>query len=300
MEFIDKTKGAKKAEEIIKTFLKSLKAEDNPYPKDLFNNFKSAKDNNGILLQKSLKTILLEEQHNRCCYCMQNLEEKDGTLEHLIPQSITSNQFSDYLDDNIVLNDKNVCLSNRFVENQTTTFPPYPHTIAHQNLVVSCNSKLHCNNYRGNKNVKPIALYKIITEEVEYKQNGEVFWDKEPDDIPTIVNLGLNEGTLKMIRRIWLYATENNKNIDTQREEIIYELITDITKEDEDYLLKLGTDEQWKHLKQYDYFSVPYKIRKIARQLDNMKAKEVRELLEILSQKLSLMEEIVEDYIREK
>jgi hypothetical protein len=285
MEFIDKTKLADEAEKIIKAFLQMLKAENNRYPKDLYDAFKNAKNGNNVLLQDLLKAILLDEQHNRCCYCLKKLDlDNKTTLEHIIPQSINdATKFNTYIDDNVVLNHSIVCLANDFVANQIVNYPPYPHTVAYQNLAVSCDSKTHCNNFRGNKDIKPIVFYKTITEDIEYESNGFAKWNKETEDIPTIEKLGLNDDTLKMIRRIWIYVLENNKSIDNQRDDIIVELSYGLSKDEEDILWKFNNDKQWELLKQYDYFAVPYKIRQLARQLYNLKANDVKELLEIIT-----------------
>lgn len=98
----------------------------------------------------------MEEQHNRCCYCMRRLDSE--TLEHLIPNKINDKtKFDNCLDSNTVLNNKNGCFSNDFIKNRTKEYPPYPHAIACQNFVVSCGSKSHCNTGRRNKEIKSVV-----------------------------------------------------------------------------------------------------------------------------------------------
>jgi hypothetical protein len=287
MEFIDKTKLADKAEKIVKSFLKSFIGKGIDYPNDLYDAFSRDVNDNGERLYNLLKQILLKEQHNRCCYCMRNLNSE--TLEHIIPNGLKDKvKFDDYLDTNTVLNKNAICFAPDYIANKQNSYPPYPHTVAHQNLAVSCDSKTHCNNFKGNKGIKPIIFYKTITEDIEYESNGFAKWNKETEDIPTIEKLGLNDDTLKMIRRIWIYVLESNKNIDTQRDDIIVELSYGLSKDEEDILWKFDNNKQWELLKQYDYFAVPYKIRQLARHLYNLKANDTKELLEIISQKLAV------------
>lgn len=84
MEFIDKTKLKNEGETIISSFLKRLKIENNPYPKDsksLFKVFQSDKNDEGILSQDLLRNVLLKEQKNRCCYCMRRLDSDNEEKE---------------------------------------------------------------------------------------------------------------------------------------------------------------------------------------------------------------------------
>jgi hypothetical protein len=119
---------------------------------------------------------------------------------------------------------------------------------------------LWCNNRRKDKKIKPIVLYSAINEDIKYKSNGFVIWEKESDiENPTIENLGLNDNTLKMIRRIWLFAC--TKEIDVlnltkdERSNLVSNLILQVEKNEEDVLLKFEEDKQWELLRKYDYFS---------------------------------------------
>ncbi|GHT09887.1 hypothetical protein FACS189426_09260 [Bacteroidia bacterium] len=125
MKFIDKTKLATEAEAIVSAFLKELKVEGAVYPNDLYSKFKSAKNKKNILLQFLLTKLLLQEQHNRCCYCMRKLDadDEEKTLEHLIPNKIKSKSaFDAYLNPETVLNEKNVCFAEEFISKQETKF----------------------------------------------------------------------------------------------------------------------------------------------------------------------------------
>ena len=90
------------------------------------------------------KINCLSEQQYVCCYCSREIENTPQTeLEHIIPKSInTIDSLQRYLDlSPILLN--NIILQEDFrksTEEQNT--PPFPHHIAYQNIVASCNGKI--------------------------------------------------------------------------------------------------------------------------------------------------------------
>ncbi|MDR3338755.1 MAG: hypothetical protein LBT25_01450 [Candidatus Symbiothrix sp.] len=295
MEFIDKTKLKKEGEAVVISFLQRLKTDDRPYPKDLYNTFRSDKNEKSQQSYELLRTILMKEQNNRCCYCMRNLDSsEEKTLEHLIPNKIQDKKaFEEYLSPETVLSNENVCFADDFIKEEKDKFPPFPHTIAYQNLTVSCNGKIsrsasatHCNNYRGDKYVEPFILYNTITNEVEYKSDGFAIWKGNKGDIPTLNKLGLNCELLRMIRRIWLYARKTGFNLLTPNEtekKIFFISLQKILSDDEIGTIKNET--YWNLLKKYDYFGCNDKkkdIKGIANQLANFSEREINELIEII------------------
>lgn len=271
MEYIDKTKLEKEGEAIIQSFLKRLKENGQKYPKDLYEAFKSDKDEVGNNSRKKLIHLLLTEQKNRCCYCMQTLDIKNDeiTLEHIIINNITGpSEYTKYLIRDTILT-KKVCLASTFIDNEKELVPPYPHTIAYQNLAASCNGNiLHingnslthscCNLKRGNEYIEPIILYKTIREEIEYKTNGFAIWTQEKGTIPTLNILGLNNDTLRMIRRIWIYAKTINFDIltanDPDKNKLLYRLLENIPDNESNILFNFTNATFWALLKKYDYF----------------------------------------------
>ncbi|MDR0750522.1 MAG: hypothetical protein LBF62_13265 [Tannerellaceae bacterium] len=132
MEYIDKSEFKEEAEFIISSF-------------DLFDSFKSDKNDKGEWSRTLLIQRLRQEQHNRCCYCMRNMENENEqkTLEHIIPKSITKkDDFNKYLNSETVLNSSNVCLTKEFIDKKEKKFPPFPHSVAYQNLTISCNGQV--------------------------------------------------------------------------------------------------------------------------------------------------------------
>jgi hypothetical protein len=304
MKFIDKTILATEAEAIVSAFLKELKVEGAEYPKDLYSAFKSAKNEENILLQNLLTNLLLKEQHNRCCYCMRKLdsEDEEKTIEHLIPNKTKSKAiFDTYLNPKTVLNDENVCFAEDFINKQETKFPPYPHTIAYHNLSVSCNGKIsrsgsaiHCNLKRGDEYMEPFILYSKISEEFKYTTNGFVLW-KDKKNI--LDQLGLNTTRLRMIRCIWFHATQNNFNLlecnDTQRRIFLIKLEKEVPNDEWDMLNNFKTNNQyWKLLKKYDYFYLKF----LAKKIDHLTPTESRDLIENFDSNLNKQTNFLQTY----
>lgn len=270
MEYIDKTVLEEFGEAIIDAFLHRLKAIGANYPKDLYKTFKSDKDKQKQFTKDKLIEVLLLEQNEYCCYCMRRLLLEDNvTLEHLILNVLKDNaEFKSYLKRKTVLNDK-VCIASDFISNEETQTPPYPHTVAYQNLIASCNGEIIpgsktvycCNLKRKSEFIEPIVLYESIKDEIVYHSNGRATWRNESADIPTLNKLGLNDSILRMIRRIW--ATIKRKKIEfnhIKRAHFLYEVLTEFSdkefkdSDDFDMLFNFQKDIYWNLLDRYRYF----------------------------------------------
>lgn len=246
------------------------------YPRDLYEAFKSDRDEEGNLSRDKLISVLLEEQQNRCCYCMRQLDNNidEITLEHLILNSITRHEEYDrYLEKETVLR-HNVCLAKDFIDNNEQHVPPYPHTVAYQNLTASCNGRIvpgskevHCCNLkRCSDFIEPILLYETVHNEIRYKPNGTMLWVNECEESSKkmLVNiLGLNDPVLRMIRRIWFYVKKEHINLfDVKRNNFIYKLMNSFSEEDFNntqeiqMLLNFKNDTYWKLLEKYNYFGL--------------------------------------------
>lgn len=268
MNYIDKITQCAEGNAIIDAFLKRLH-EGGKYPNDLYEAFKSDKD--GRYTKDKLIESLLAEQDNLCCYCMRELDqdEDEVTLEHLILNSIAEQkEYNKYLKRDTVLNDK-VCLAKDFIDKNETNTPPYPHTVAYENLTASCNGKffsrcesVHCCNLkRGSKYIEPIVLYSTIHDEMEYKRSGYAIWKNETDLFPLTSKLGLNDPVLRMVRRIWLYVKDKGIDLEkVERQEVLYGLLNSFTdKEFSDIsnfemLSNFQNDGYWSLLLKYSYF----------------------------------------------
>ena len=267
MEYIDKYNLGDEGEAIIDDFLNRVKDLDN-YPQDLYKIFRTDKGADGISTRKKLIDILLREQNHRCCYCMRKLDENTDeiTLEHIILNSIKDRaEFSQYFRRQTVLCDKTT-LASEFISNKgEDDVPPYPHTVAYENLSASCNGRFFsktekphcCNLKRGEKFLEPFILYHGIQNEFKYKIDGTVIWNAETSMVPSVVVLGLNNSMLKIIRRMWFYASKEDIDLKSaDRNEFIKRFTGEIVGDKEALALlnNFKTDGYWNLLMKYSYF----------------------------------------------
>lgn len=263
MEYIDKNKSREKAHRLIKDFLDRVKKECKTYPDDLYAAFRGNKD-----CKDELVSLLLDDSGHHCCYCMASI---DGTtIEHVILNSIKSQeQFDKYFEKESELDRSNIRLAKDFIESQSDV-PPFPHTIAYENLIPSCFGYLSpnscsskcCNIYRGEKFVYPLVFRKNINSEIIYYSDGRVEWSKDPEEVtPTITKLGLDCAELKAIRRIWCFLSSKNLSCDDKNRELTINCLIDELEDSQkeknmlNMLLNFKNKEYWKLLEKYQYFN---------------------------------------------
>ena len=107
------------------------------------------------LSKPDCRKLMLSEQQNLCCYCLGRIHSDNTTLEHIIPHKIEKEKFNEYLV--VAVLTDNVIHKQDFDRN-VKEIPPlkYPHDIAYHNLIASCDSKTHCNHFRGDKPIYPL------------------------------------------------------------------------------------------------------------------------------------------------
>jgi hypothetical protein len=264
MEYIDKNKSRGWAHALIKDFLERRKREDGKYPDDLYTAFRADPQCKDDMVNK-----LMEDNGHRCCYCMASI--KGTTIEHVILNSTkTQEDFDKYFGMDSELDRNNIRLATDFLANPSDV-PPFPHTIAYENLIPSCFGYLPgcsskcCNIYRGEKFVYPLVFRKNINSEVEYYSDGRVVWKEDPEDkIPTVTKLGLDCLELKAIRRIWYFLCTNGLTCEYRyKEKVVYTLIDELgdttnNKEKKDMrnmLMNFLKTEYWNLLEKYQYFN---------------------------------------------
>ncbi len=263
MEYIDKSKSREWAHSIIKAFLKRRLDESGKYPEDLYAAFRADPECKNAFVER-----LLEDNSHRCCYCMRDI--KGTTLEHVIPNSTKSpDKYGEYFQLESELDKGNIILAKDFLE-RPGDVPPFPHTVAYENLIPSCFGYLPsgqskcCNNYRGDKFVHPLVFRKNISKEVTYKTDGNITWSEDPEPVvPTLTKLGLDCTELKAIRRIWFYLASNGLSCeDSNRETTIEVLLNELgvpsnmkEREMQNMLLNFKKPEYWKLLERYTYFN---------------------------------------------
>ena len=176
--------------------------------------------------KKPFIDLLLDEQSKFCCYCMRELDKT--TLEHIIPQSASIQEFDKYISEiltNNVIHKDNFDKSNHVI-------PPakYPHDIAYHNLIVSCDGNSHCNHHRGDNFIKTLFYDIEICQKVEYDSKGNAFSVEYFDDLETI---GISTNPLLIIyRKILCEFAKIKESIEEISDDDILEIVATISLED--------------------------------------------------------------------
>ncbi|MEG2067783.1 MAG: hypothetical protein RRZ65_09120 [Tannerellaceae bacterium] len=270
MEYIDKHKEiyAKRAHRMIDDYIASQWNSDvNKYINIDYRDIK-----------KELATILTEEQKGYCCYCMRTLKEGgQTTLEHVIPKGLKDQkEYDKYIATGLFCENMMQFTS---IKNISTPIccPPYPHHLAYENLVASCNGELTniqgervvilpqscCNNKRGEEYIYPFFFRKDIASLLTYEADGSLSY--EDDSWETMLGksvLNLLNKTLQMIRKTWnVIASEYSiAEVDQAKEdkELRSEILANrnLTKEERQTLLNTT---YWNLLTEYSWFYHYYK-----------------------------------------
>lgn len=169
-------------------------------------------------VKSKMQRLALDSQENYCCYCMRDLhmQNQQVTLEHIIPQSCSADEFANYTRLNVSpLTDDEVVLTSRFTNVDNIHVPPRPHTVTFENLTASCDGTFPdkvgtsqcCNHHRGCKFVYPMFFEVDVEEKIVYRENGAM---QPKNGCPhsdeyrkTIENVKLNCQNLMDIRRLW-------------------------------------------------------------------------------------------------
>lgn len=262
MQYISKYDFKKKGHAIIRRFLREQWDKDACRYVNL--------DYTQLKRDQSFKRQLIKEQHGFCCYCMRCLSRKEVALEHVIPQKIKSQDPKEeikYYAQFGRLKRRLVKYMESIPTDRKLKTPPYPHSIAYENIVASCTGKVYeggkeytfhkcCNNFRENKKIIPFFFIPEITIEVGYRKDGTIDCPERLDDTVSILNL--EHPSLVFIRKIWakivkaevsLKDVQTAKNDIQLRKDIISDI--DIKKEERD---KLGNDIYWNLLNEFRWF----------------------------------------------
>lgn len=269
MKYIDKNKApfATNGRRIIDNFIAS-QAQSTPAKECDYDSFRRSR------FKKLFLKLLIKQQQSYCCYCMRIIQSNNTTttLEHVIPQSCDKVKVDSYLAKyptwfNNVYHFGNLT--------PPLSDPLYPHVIAYDNLIASCNgeingsrSSLCCNNRRGNVEIVPLPFDPNISEKVMYiGMSGEMRVVESVDDTErqaiadTIENLGLNEGRLREIRMLWFRTKRKNaiefvhKNDKRALAKAIFET-EEYTSIAEPEFIKYFTEESyWKLFCEYKWFA---------------------------------------------
>ena len=292
MEHIDKTRGAQQAHALLDAFLSRCSDGGFSIGDDLYAKMGSDREMNvagADTTYHSLKRQLLNENGHRCCYCMRRIAERDTTIEHIIPNKIEDHvQYDKYRKYYPRELWEKMIFSKDFLTNPRWPFRAFPHSVAYENLIPSCNGKfarsasedIHaaddrtskcCNNKRSDEFVIPFVLDQHMVDEFKYKPNGLVVWPVTDSTIQgnerkklleehkkTIDALDLNCPELVAIRRIWFFLSSNGEDCVAElKERVIFALTEDecLTAEECSMLLNFWYDNYWSLLEEYRYFN---------------------------------------------
>lgn len=284
MLYINKSAQRDEGNKITKNYLLDIwLKEERRYPVDYDGSFKSlpSKENSHYV---QMTNILLQNQNCHCCYCMRRLTGVgDTTLEHIVPQSATAEDFEKYRKDEFPYIKNHLILSDVFSKKINPPLVPRPHTVSYDNLVASCKglfprineineaeqdtSGHTCNNVRGNKEALPIYLLHNVSSIIKYQKNGDIVVSPENEWCSSattmIISANLTRESLTDIRRLW-YVFKNVpredilscKNEDDRLAPILDNLyLTDIDRKSIKRLsLKFKKEDYWKIFLLYDWF----------------------------------------------
>lgn len=288
MEFINKKPFLKQEQKLDVEFLKDCYNEDTQsfYPSvdtdQSYSNFSSKKYRKGIA---GWENLLLQEQHDRCCYCMRRLKSSALNIEHVIPRNIKANnphnELAKYTDNSKWLAD-NVELDTDFAKRKFKTVQDiekvktFPHRIALANLLASCNGKFEevsngccCNNARSNDYLLPLMLMPEVTERIVYDGiSGAVAIYPQDESWAKMLQM-LNDDTYKEIRILWYQIWKFNQELDLKtvrgyslKDRILFfkkifklDNFEDISNEYHKYTgLPDGDNTYWNLLMDFDWF----------------------------------------------
>lgn len=273
MKYIDKKLHKAEGEQIVSEFLQCVHQRLGAYPEELYKNFgQEIDDAHGhVIFRARLQNEVLEpEQEGVCCYCLRKLDNcNHRTIEHLIRNHAESQEEMDSYRIRPTELD-GLVWSRVFTSDKNPIYPPYPHSVAYQNLVVSCDGDLFnensnpvsCNLKRGKTFVPPFVLYEDIADRFVYYPDGTADWLDDSGRKSVVSILGLNKPVLKMIRRIWFYIASHRINIAiTSKEDLVNEIYgnlvgPDFSESETKMLFNFKVEKYWNLFLQYEAFAL--------------------------------------------
>lgn len=272
MRYIDKTAGYTEGNRITDEYLENECKTSDPVTgcvRYINIDYAGSFTNRGY--KNRLLKLGMDMQQKYCCYCLRKIENsKQATLEHIIPQKLTTtNGYDTYSE----LSAHEIVLTDDFRSAPNQNRPPYPHTVAWNNLVVSCNGHFPldnnvtshcCNNARSSDFAPPVYYLPDIEARIIYMQDGTMLaqigelYDNVQD---TIRAAKLNHQSLKEIRRLW-YLLRNlpykeivkclhDRNL---RMKTLISVFNMDNKKDVDFIFKYHRNEYWEVFMKYHLF----------------------------------------------
>lgn len=255
MRYIDKTEqeGKQKAYTLLKRFIDEQWQDDaNCYINLTYKDFSN----------NELCDLLLKEQQYYCCYCMRHILNPETTIEHIIPNNAKEIKSYDLYSSYGRIGETVFFWEKDLRETKITRMPPFPHILAYENLVASCNGFIPengygkcCNNKRGSDDIIPVFYLHSV---FEYDPDGRIDCDILYEN--TITSLGLDQDTLTLFRRCWLNLPSSYNPLDVINaiadEDLRDQIIDDMTFEfiSIDDRLTITAEVYWKSFANYFWF----------------------------------------------
>lgn len=293
MQLIKKSTERVEAHRLIDGFLCRC-AKEGIWPQDLYDALGSDKDDNNNKTFESFRAELLKETNGLCCYCMRTLNDGNITLEHVIPNKVeTQEKYDEYKKYYTDEEWSKLIYSKSFLKNPSWPNDQWPHTVAYENLIPSCNGKMAdtrtdkdkaehkpdtrkskcCNGKRGNNFIPPFVYSEQMISQFEYKKNGILVWNDDSTEeaekkrkwiSDDKYGLNLNCEELQTIRRIWYFLANNgfDCNVEQNQREAILMVIASFEKsqDERDAIYKFQNPNYWCLLEEYRYFNDPTKF----------------------------------------
>ena len=168
-----------------------------------------------------------------------------------------------------------IILRENFEEQINPLFPPFPHNVAYNNLVLSClgtfpdenrpASNMCCNIKRQEKYAFPAYYFPDIQQYISYKTDGTIIVEIAApfyEDIHNLVcSTKLFIRPLNEIRRLWYELRHTNyrdiyscRNTDERRELLSSKLISMTLEDKKKFISKYIKDDYWKTFMLYHKF----------------------------------------------
>lgn len=257
MQYINKSENAVKGYQIVDNLKEDAwNDEEQKYIDFNYNGLGKAQYRDEII------KLTLQEQGDYCCYCMKMVTPPETSLEPIIPQIVSKEDFHKYL----IVNElkENIFHKDELIpQNKLEKLEKYPHDIAYHNLVASCRSKFHCNSKRGNHYIEPIMYYEKIGSMVVYEKNGSMSSENLDPFLEDI--LGLNQDYLKSIRKLWQLLAKKFESIPNPMDltRLLEDMIDEAIATDDDVVMFIerftGNNNLSKEFRKYEWFFSYYK-----------------------------------------
>lgn len=239
----------------------------------------------------SMEELLVKEQKGYCSYCMrclrtsnENNASRNVTIEHIIPNKITEEDFQKdrkNYNKHFKIDKQHLAIYWKGKLGNTTRqlkLPPYPHFIAYENLVASCNGTIMesnkeiitphhcCNNKRGQEFITPMFFIKNISEIINYDRRGNIDCEEKYAIYFQRNILNLMCDALNLYRRGWYHISNTDHTVDeiirARRDKDLRDDIIDDTQLNPNDKISLQRKCCWDVFSDYSWFYNYYKKNK--------------------------------------